>query len=243
MKEALDLKKKLKHAVIIIIGAPGSGKGTQSALLAERLSFYHIETSKLLEEAFENAKKSDFLFIEGKKIFLDDEKKLWQTGVLCTPQFANYLVKKRVKEVHEEGENLILSGSPRTLYDGEKLMPLLKDLYGLKNVKVILLKIKPEETLFRNSHRRICALMRHPILYSEDNLNLKYCPLDGSELIKREGLDDLASIEVRLNEYRERTMPLVDYFKKEGISVKVINGSLSPSQVFSNILKALNDND
>jgi adenylate kinase family enzyme len=101
------------------------------------------------------------------------------------------------------------------------------------------LDIKPEETLFRNSRRRICELMRHPILYSEENKNLEFCPLDGSRLLKREGLDDPKSILIRLEEYKNRTFPLIEYFKRENISVKILNGSLSPSEVFNNIFKSL----
>lgn len=239
MDKIFDLKKKLRHAVIIILGAPGSGKGTQSALLADKLSFYHIETSKLLEEAFFQAKPGEFVKVGGKKYFLSDEKKLWETGVLCSVPFVYYSIEERIKELHEDGENLILSASPRTVDEAEKLIPLLKRLYGLENIRVIVLDIKPKETLFRNSRRRICKLMRHPILYSKDNVNLRFCPLDGSQLIKRKGLDDPKSILVRLQEYKNRTFPLIRYFKKEKISVKKLNGSLSPSKVFENILKSL----
>ncbi|MFH1894916.1 MAG: nucleoside monophosphate kinase [Patescibacteria group bacterium] len=239
MDKNFDLKKKLRHAVIIILGAPGSGKGTQSALLADKLSFYHIETSKLLEEAFAEAKPGQFVKIKGKKYFLADEKKLWETGILCSVPLTYHLIEKRVKDLHEEGENLILSASPRTVDEAERLVPLLKNLYGGENIRVIVLDIKPKETLFRNSHRRICKLIRHPILYSKDNINLKFCPLDGSRLLKRRGLDDPNSILVRLQEYKEMTFPLVKYFKKEKLCVKTLNGSLSPSKVFENILKAL----
>jgi adenylate kinase len=239
MDKGADLKKKLRHAVIIIIGAPGSGKGTQSALLADKLSFYHIETSKLLEEAFNEADLGDSVKINGKGYFVADEKKLWETGLLCSMPFVYFLVKKRVEELHEEGENLILSASPRTVDEAELLVPLLKGLYGQENIRVIVLDIKPEETLFRTSRRRICELMRHPILYSEDNINLEFCPLDGSKLLKREGLDDPKSILVRLEEYRNRTLPLIKYFEEENISIETLNGSLSPSEVFNDILKAL----
>jgi adenylate kinase family enzyme len=131
-----------------------------------------------------------------------------------------------------------LSGSPRTLYEAKEVTPLLKKLYGPKNIKIVLLSVSAKESIFRNSHRRICELMRHPILYSKETAQLKKCPLDGSKLIKRKGLDDPAIIKVRLKEYRERTWPLIGYFKKEGLSVKKINGSPPPAIVFKSILKA-----
>jgi adenylate kinase len=229
----------MKDRVIIIIGPPGSGKGTQSSLLAEQLSFYHVETSKVLEGAFASGKANESYQIGGKDYFVKDERKNWETGILCSPPFVNYLIQKKIRELHKDGENLILSGSPRTLWEGEKLIPLLKDLYGGGCIKVVVLKITPEETLYRNSHRRICTLIRHPILFSKDNENLKYCPLDGSELVKRKGLDDLDSIKVRIKEYEERTLPLVKYLRSQDLVVKELSGSLPPSEVFKNILKVI----
>ena len=228
--------------VIIIIGPPGSGKGTQGELLAEKFNLYYLETSKILEEKFkENNKKN--IIIEGEKYFLEKEKEKWEKGFLCSPPFVTYLIREKIKKLFEEGKNLVLAGSPRTIYEGERIIPLLKNLYGEKNLKVILLEIPAKETIFRNSHRRICQLMRHPIVYAKETRDLKICPLDGSKLIKREGLDDPETIKVRLKEYKERTYPLIKYFKEQGLKVKKINGSPPPAIVFQNILKSLKKNN
>ncbi len=220
------------------MGPPGAGKGTQAELLAEKFNLYYLETSKILEETFSQEKKKVF-FIDGKKYYVKEEKKLWEKGKLCSPPFVTYLIKEKIKKLFKEGKNLVLAGSPRTLYEGKVIIPLLKKLYGAKNIKVILLDIPPEETIFRNSHRRICQLFRHPILYSKETANLKTCPLDGSKLMRRKGLDDPETITVRLKEYKERTYPLIDYFKKEKLEIKKINGSPPPAIVFQNILRAL----
>jgi adenylate kinase family enzyme len=132
-----------------------------------------------------------------------------------------------------------LAGSPRTLFEGKIIIPLLEKLYGKENIKVIFLEISPQETIFRNSHRLICQLMRHPILYSKETIKLKKCPLDGSKLLKRGKLDKPETIKVRLKEYQERTFPLIEYFKKEGIEIKEIDGFPPPVVVFKNILKSL----
>ncbi len=158
---------------------------------------------------------------------------------MCSPPLVSYLVKQKIEELYKEGKSLILSGSPRTLYESKQVTPFIKRLYGRKNIKVVVLEISSKETLFRNSHRRICKLMRHPILYSKETKNLTRCPLDGSELIKRKGLDDLESIKVRLKEYKERTLPLIKHLKKEGLTVKKINGSPPPAPVFQEVLKAV----
>lgn len=234
------MKKGNKKLVVILMGPPGAGKGTQAELLSERLSLYYLETSKILEEKFKKAKAGEVVKVDGEKYKISKEKKLWATGKLCDPPFVSYLVKEKIKELFNMGENLVLAGSPRTLYEGKEVIPLLKKIYGSKNIKILLIEISPEETIWRNSHRRICELMRHPILYNEETKNLKKCPLDGSKLVKRKGLDDPETIKVRLKEYKKRTLPLINYFKKEGLKVKKIDGSPPPSIVFKNILKSLN---
>jgi adenylate kinase family enzyme len=101
------------------------------------------------------------------------------------------------------------------------------------------LEISPKETLQRNSQRKICELMRHPIIFSPQTKNLKICPLDGSRLIKRKGLDDPKTIIKRIEAYQKETLPVIEYFKKQKYKVIKINGSPPPAQVFNDILKHL----
>jgi len=223
--------------VIVLFGSPGAGKGTQSELLADKLGFYYLETSKILEREFKNPSKKIFK-IDGESFKVSNEKKLWSEGKLCSPPFVTELVKKSIEKLAKEGESLIMAGSPRTVYEAEKMIPFLKKLYK-KNIKVFLINISPKETVFRNSHRRICELMRHPILYSEETKNLKKCPLDGSNLIKRKGLDDIDTIKVRLQEYKNRTVPVFDIFNEKGIKIKKINGEQTVASVHGSILKSL----
>lgn len=229
--------------VIILLGPPGSGKGTQAELLSEKLNLYYIETSKIIEANVMKAKPGDFVKIEGKKYSLLEEKTFWKTGKLCTPEVVSFWIKIKTKELSKEGRGLVFAGSPRTLYEGKEVIPLLKKIYGSKNIKIFLLEISPEETMFRNSKRRICELMRHPILADEETEKITKCPLDGSKLIRRKGLDDPEVIKVRLKEYRERTYPLIDYFKEQGLKVKKINGEKPVVNVFDALLETLDDNN
>ncbi len=233
------MKLSNKKITVILFGPPGAGKGTQASLLADKLSLYYLETSKIIEESFDKAKKSDFIKVGKEKYFLIDEKKLWKAGILCSPPFVTQLVKNKVDELFKAGKSLVLAGSPRTLYEGKEVTPFLKKLYGKENIKVVLIKLKGADSIFRNSHRRICELMRHPILYNKETIHLTRCPLDGSKLMRRKGLDNLKTIKVRLEEYKERTFPLIELFKKQGLKVKEVSGSGSVSQVFNNILKAI----
>jgi adenylate kinase len=233
----MSLKNNKK--VVIIMGAPGSGKGTQSELVSDRLSLYYLETSKVIESNIMKIKGNETVVISGKKYSLKQEKTNWETGILNSPLMVSFWMKEKIKRLADEGESLILAGSPRTMPEAEELTPFLKKLYGTKNIKVVLLDISAKESIFRNSHRKICELMRHPVLYSQETDKLKSCPLDGSKLLKRKGLDDPKTIIVRLKQYKDRTLPVISYLKKQGISVKKINGSPAPAIVFKNILKAL----
>ena len=177
--------------------------------------------------------------IDGERYEVSKEKKLWEDGILCSPPFVTYLVKENIRKLAEQGENLVLAGSPRTVYEAERVVPLLKELYGQKNIKVFLIDVSAEETIFRNSHRRICELVRHPILYNKETENLTICPLDGSKLTRRKGLDEPETIKVRLEEYKNRTLPIVDIFKKEGIEMNKINGEQTVANVFQDILRVI----
>lgn len=230
---------KKEKLVVIIIGPPGSGKGTQCELLGEELNLYYLETSKILEENIMNAKRGEYVMVKGKKYFLENEKRNWKTGILLSPPLVAFWVRNKIRALFKEGKNLILGGSPRTLQEGKEVIPLLKKLYGAKNIKVIFLEITSAETIWRNSHRKICQLMRHPVLYTKETAKLTHCPLDGSKLLKREGLDDPETIKIRLKEYKERTLPMIDYFKKEKLKIKKVNGSPPPAVVFENLLKVL----
>jgi len=220
------------------MGPPGSGKGTQAELLAERLNIVHLETSKIIEANLKDIKKSDFVVIKGKKHFLIKERKKRETGALMSPPLINFWIKNKVKELKNEGKGIIFSGSPRTLYEGKELTPFLKKIYGAKNIKIILLELSEKESIWRNSHRKTCQLMRHPILFTRETGRLTKCPFDGSKLLSRKD-DKPEVIKIRLKEYKERTFPLIELFKKQGLKVKRVNGEQPVAGVFNDILKAL----
>ena len=225
--------------VVALLGSPGSGKGTQGVLLADKLESFYFETSKLIEKKVMSAQADEFIEIDGVKYFLQNEKDLWEKGILCSPPFVSYLVKEKIRALAKEKKGIILSGSPRTIYEGEDIMPVIIEEYGKENIKVIEIFVEAEISIHRNSHRRICELMRHPILWNKETEDLVTCPLDGSKLIKREGLDDPETIKTRLEEYKKRTFPLFEFFKKMGLDVRKINGNRAPEKVFKEILANL----
>ena len=230
-----DSKEK---KVIIILGPPGSGKGTQAELLAEKFDLFPFETSEIIEKNLENIKKNDLVVINGEKYFLWRERQLRNSGKWMSPPLITFWVKNGIKALAKEDQGIILSGSPKTLYETKEIAPLLKKLYGTPNVKVILIKQRPEVSIWRNSKRKICQLMRHSILYTKEAARLKFCPFDGSKLMLREDSSPKV-IKSKLKEYQERTLPVIAYFKKQGFKIKEVNGENPVVKVFNDILKAI----
>jgi adenylate kinase len=231
--------------VVILFGPPGAGKGTQSELLSEKMGLYLFETSKVLEREFNRVESipkdspERFVEFEGEKFDVLEEKEIWKRGELCSPPWVTQLSMNEFGRLHKEGDSIVIAGSPRTVYEAEREMPLLADLYGKENIRIFLIEVGPEVTIFRNSHRKICELMRHSILFSQETEFLKLCPLDGSKLVKRKNLDDPETIKVRLLQYKERTLPLFEYFQKRGFKVAKVNGEQSVAKVHGEIIKNL----
>jgi adenylate kinase len=232
------MKDSKKEKVIIILGPPGSGKGTQAELLAERFDLFHFETSEIIEKNFENIKKSDFVEVGGKKYFLWKERELRNSGKWMSPPLISFWTKNKINILAREGKGIVFSGSCKTLYEAKEMIQLLKKFYGASNVRLILLKQKPETSIWRNSKRRICQLMRHPVLYSRDSSKLKNCPIDGSKLIRREDSSP-AVVKSKFLEFSKTIGPIIAYFKKEGIKAKKVNGEQAVVRVFEDILRAI----
>jgi len=234
------MKKGRKKLVLIIIGPPGAGKGTQAELVAEKLDLYYFETARILEESWASAKKEDYILVNGKKFFLLGEKKLFDDGILCSPPFVSFVVRKKIKELSKQNKNLVLAGSPRTLPEGKEIMPLVIKLYGIENILVLELKINDKESIWRNTKRKICSKCRYPLPFTQETKNLTECPKCGGKFVTRT-LDKKDVIKVRLRQYKERTYPLFKYFKEIGVTIKQINGEQSIENVFKDILKAINN--
>ena len=223
---------------IIILGAPGAGKGTQANLLAEKFGFHHLETGKMLRKKLFNFEEGQFVEAEGQKYYFKDEKKRYDDGELNTTPFVFALIEEAIRAKFDAGKGVVFSGSPRTLLETEKLMPLLKNLCGKENVKTFFLDLDIETSVWRNSHRRVCELMNHSILFNKETEGLSICPLDGSKLIKRQ-LDVIETIKTRFYVFERDTLPLIDYLKTNDFHFQEIDGRLSVSDVFKEILKHL----
>ncbi len=226
------------NLLVILLGPPGSGKGTQSLLLAERKGMLHVEASKSLEAKFRKASPGEEIVLGGEKFSLDEQRRRWEGGLLCEDRFVAEVMKERLDALQDLGESVIIDGYPRSVRQIESILPFLKEKYGSDKILVISISVEEDDSIYRNKNRRVCRLMRHSILSHPETVNLTICPVDGSELEKRK-LDDPETIKVRLKEFKELSFPVFNYFRENGVKVEEIDGKGSISDVFSRILKAV----
>ena len=219
---------------VIIYGPPGSGKGTQADLLARKFNFIHLDTGRYLESLLRSPKaKTDPI--------LKREKANFDSGRLCTPEWVLKITREETERIAKAGYNLVFSGSPRTLFEafGDKktkgLTETLIKSFGKKNVSVVLLEVRDETSIKRNSHRVVCSQCGLPKL---ESVSLPHCPLCAGPMRTR-SLDNPEIIKVRLKEYRDRTYPIVAQMKKKGFSISKIDGEPLPYKVSEKVVKAL----
>jgi len=223
--------------VILIYGAPGAGKGTQADLLSKKMGYYHFDTGKYIEQTL-NDKEN----LKSKKF--QKEKELFDSGKLNTPAWVlKDIVVKNTKKLAKAGVRIVFSGSPRTLFEAfgdEKttgLIETLEKLYGKEEVGILYIDVKPESSIFRNSHRSVCSVCGAPVLYKENGVQT--CPFCDAPLRKR-SLDTPETIKVRLEEYKNRTQPILEELKKRGFAINMINGEPEPFQVFEEVKQKIN---
>jgi len=220
--------------LIILYGAPGAGKGTQARLLYQKYHFYNFDTGNYLEDLFYDPQND-------KSKVIQREKKLFEAGILCTPSWILKILKAKVKQISEAGINLILSGSPRTMFEafGDKktsgLMAALVKGYGRKNIVIVQLEMPEKASLGRNATRLLCSFCDGAIIgkYYSD---LKLCPFCGEKLYRRT-VDRPEVMQTRIKNYVIRTKPIISKLKKQGFNVIKIDASPMPSVVAQSIAK------
>ncbi len=220
---------KLFNQIIILVGPPGSGKGTQAELLAERLNLNIIHLSQVIREKFEN-NPDDPDVIESKKAY--KEGRLTKGKVIAT--WVSDKIKKLGKEYISQG--LILDGAARTLDETKNSIKLFNEIVGKGKIKVFFVNISPEETLKRNLKRIVCQKCLKPINPKLIG-KIDKCPYCGGKLGKRE-MDQKGIVKNRLRVYKEETLPAIKYLRKEGLIVD-INGEQSIEDVYQDIVKKL----
>ena len=191
---------------IIMLGAPGTGKGTIASILAEKLGIPQISTGdifrKNIKEGTELGKLADSYISKGQ---------------LVPDEVTVKIVEDRLNQPDAQN-GVILDGFPRTIVQADKLKEILK-AKGEKIDITINLETPEEEIIERIVNRRVCSNQECKAVYNVVLHPPKVegiCDKCGSELITRKD-DKIETVKSRLEQYFTSTSPLVEYYKKEGI--------------------------
>ena len=189
---------------IILLGAPGAGKGTQAAVICEKLNIPTISTGNIIREALKNGTEMGLK----AKSYMDAGKLVPDEVVIC-------IVKKRLAQ-DDCANGFILDGFPRTIPQAEAL-----DAMGVVIDKVIDIEVADEVIVNRLSGRRVCEKCGRP--YHLESLKPKaegICDDCGGTLVQRKD-DSIETVKARLDIYHNETEPLKDYYAKQNKLVVV----------------------
>ena len=206
---------------IILLGAPGAGKGTQAELLVEKLSIPAISTGNMLREAMANGTEL------GKKA-----KKFMDEGSLVPDELILSIVADRVAQPDCQN-GFILDGVPRTLAQAEAL-----EAKGVRIDHVISIEVDDSEIEGRMTGRRVCShcgASYHVVANPPKTEGI--CDLCGGELIVRKD-DAPETVRHRLEVYHASTEVLKDFYGKLG-RLRLVNGSQSIEGANEDILKVI----
>ena len=208
---------------LILLGPPGSGKGTQANLLQDKFNIPKISTGDILRAAVEDNTELG----KQAKTFMDK-------GELVPDEVVIGLIKERIAEPDCEA-GYILDGFPRTIVQAEKLGETLTAL-GQDLDSVVDLEVDSEELLVRLTGRRTCkncGTMFH--LTSHPPKVEGVCDECGGELYQRPD-DNKETIVKRLEVYDKETAPLKEFYRKQG-KLKAIQGFGGMEKIFSELCK------
>jgi adenylate kinase len=212
---------------IILLGAPGAGKGTQAAMLTEALGVPHVASGDLFRSALQ---KKTPLGLEAKK-YMDQ-------GLLVPDEVTIAMIRERLA-LPDGQEGVILDGFPRTLEQAKALDAALAE-EGRAVDKVLYIKVPNEELVARLSGRWICLdcqAVYHTITNPPQQAGR--CDACGGEPCQRSD-DRPETVRRRLEVYFEQTMPLIEYYTERGVLTEV-NGDQSIAEVQTALIETLKD--
>lgn len=204
---------------IVLLGAPGAGKGTQAAKLVEKYGYAHISTGDMLRAAVKNQTP---LGLEAKK-YMD-------AGDLVPDEVVIGLVKERLQD-EDTKAGFILDGFPRTSTQAVALDSELASLDRPLDA-ALLVDVDKEVIIKRLTSRRMCRDCGYIGTVADEK-----CPKCGGEMYQRDD-DNEATVRNRLDVYENSTAPLIDYYRGCDLLIE-IDGDRDPELVLASIVEAL----
>lgn len=209
---------------IVLLGAPGAGKGTQASRISEKCRTPHISTGDIFRKAV--AEGTDL----GR-----EAKRYMDAGELVPDEVVIGIVKERLAEPDCVG-GFLLDGFPRTVGQADALDAALAES-GRKLDSVIDIEVDSASLIARLTGRRTCRGCGNITNVAGFSSEPQACELCGGELYQRED-DTVATVTNRLTVYTRQTEPLIDYYRGKGLLCE-IDGNRSPDAVFEEISATL----
>lgn len=210
---------------IVLLGAPGSGKGTQAKKLMADKNIPQVSTGDMLREAVASGTR-----------FGLKAKSVMDAGNLVPDEVVLGIISERLAQPDAEN-GFILDGFPRTTQQAVDLEELLDEMETPLD-KAVLMDVDFDILLKRLTGRRTCSITGTLLnVYYSSQEELDACTNAGGELIQRED-DNEETISNRLDVYRENTEPLIDFYRKRGKLV-TINAEGTIDEVYERLLDAL----
>jgi adenylate kinase len=210
---------------IIMLGAPGAGKGTQAKMIAEKYGIPHISTGDIFRANIKNGTEL------GK-----EAKKYMDQGLLVPDELTVKILLDRVAQADCKN-GYVLDGFPRTIPQAEVLDKALEEL-GDKIDYAIDVDVPDENIVKRMGGRRAC--LSCGATYHIEHVPPKkegICDNCGQELVLRDD-DKPETVKNRLNVYHEQTQPLIEFYTKQGV-LRTVDGTVDMQDVFAAIVNIL----
>jgi adenylate kinase len=210
---------KLKN-VIVLLGPPGSGKGTQADLLSEKFGYLHFGMGPVIREYIKNNP--------------DDKavKDRYDMGILQPDDLMLDWFQKKMSELIETQSGLILDAFPMSLKQADALENILKKLSIVP--KVFYINISPQTVQSRLAVRKICQGCKTPYVKGQEDYTANQCRLCGGRMEVRSD-DKPEVIANRIAEYEERMGPIKEYYQKLGL-IHIIDGERQVSEVHKELM-------
>lgn len=206
---------------LILLGAPGAGKGTQAELISKKLSIPSVSTGNILREAIKNGTETGY-----------KAKSYTDKGKLVPDDVVINIIRERLS-MKDCKNGFILDGFPRTIPQAQTL-----DSMGIEIDRVVSIEVRDDVIVRRMSSRRVCDSCGASFhLEFKKPANEGVCDVCGSKLICRKD-DAPETVQERLSTYHDITEPLKGYYEQSGRLIKV-NGEHSMEEVFKSIIDAL----
>jgi len=210
---------------IIMLGAPGAGKGTQADILSKEMNLPHIASGDLFRQALEERTEVGLL----AESYMDK-------GELVPDEVAIKMILEKINQP-DCASGCLLDGFPRTLHQAQVLDKALKE-QGKNIDKAIYIEVPNEELVKRLSGRWLCRVCQTPYhIISSPPKTPGKCDKCGGELYQRSD-DREETVNDRLSVFFAQTVPILDYYKKQNKLIRV-NGNLGMQGVASEIISAM----